>query len=51
MCEYQKIKNREQITTLSSSSEFPDIKFTRPLKMHKNDVPFSKTIYNKTYFR
>ncbi len=51
MCEYQKIKNREQITTLSSSSEFPDIKFTRPLKMYKNDAPFSKTIYNKTYFR
>jgi metacaspase-1 len=43
---YQNILNREQITTLSSSSEFPDIKFLRPIIMHKNDIIYNAT--NKT---
>uniref|UniRef100_A0A6C0C4H9 Peptidase C14 caspase domain-containing protein n=1 Tax=viral metagenome TaxID=1070528 RepID=A0A6C0C4H9_9ZZZZ len=51
MCTYQKIKNREQITTLSSSSEFPEITFTRPLIMKKNNTAYSKEIFNKDYFR
>ena len=41
MCEYQKLRDREQITTLSSSSEFPDFKFLKPIVMKKND-----NIYN-----
>jgi hypothetical protein len=37
MCIYTEGKNREQITTLSSSAPFPKLKLMRPINMKKND--------------
>jgi len=52
MCEYQKIKNRKQITTLSSSSKFPDFKFLKPGKMKKNDEIYNySNDYNESFLR
>lgn len=42
MCEYQKIRNREQITTLSSSNEFPTFKFLKPVILKKNDRVYNQ---------
>ena len=47
---YQSIYKREQITTLSSSSEFPDVKFLRPVKMRKNDSVYNSSVMTETSF-
>jgi len=47
---YQSIYKREQITTLSSSSEFPDVKFLRPINMQKNDSIYNSSVMMETSF-
>ena len=52
MCEYQKIKGRDQITTLSSSSKFPNFKFLKPSKMKKNEEIYNYTNdYKESFLR
>lgn len=46
---YMKVNNREQVTTLSSSSEDPDMELKRPLLNRKRDDKYA--LYKDTNFR